>query len=98
MTVSLDDGLVNEGRDVNINIRVKKSQRDLIDRAAEVQGKTRTDFILDSAQKTAQEVLLDRRFFGLDDDQFDRFVAMLDEPPIYYEEMHELLTKKAPWE
>jgi uncharacterized protein (DUF1778 family) len=98
MAVLLDDGLVNEGRDVNINIRVKKSQRDLIDRAAEVQGKTRTDFILDSVQKTAQEVLLDRRFFGLDDDKFDRFVAILDEPPVGYAEMHELLTQKAPWE
>jgi uncharacterized protein (DUF1778 family) len=97
MSASLNEE-VNEWRDFNINIRVKKSQRDLINRAADILGKTRTDFILESVEKTAQEVLMDRRFFGLDDDKFDEFVALLDEPPVYYKEMNELLTKKAAWE
>jgi uncharacterized protein (DUF1778 family) len=70
MSASVDEGLVNETRDVTINIRAKKNQRDPIDRAAELQGKSRSEFMLESAQKTAQDVLLDQRFFGLDEVKF----------------------------
>ncbi|MDB9509825.1 DUF1778 domain-containing protein [Kamptonema animale CS-326] len=35
--------------DVTINIRAKQNQRDLIDRAARVQGKRRSEFMLESA-------------------------------------------------
>ena len=66
MYASVEEGLENETRNVTINIRAKKNQRDLIDRAADLQGKSRSEFMLDSAQKTAQDVLLDQRFFGLD--------------------------------
>jgi uncharacterized protein (DUF1778 family) len=48
---------------VTINIRAKKNQRDLIDRAAELQGKSRSEFMLESAQKIAQDVLLDPTIF-----------------------------------
>jgi uncharacterized protein (DUF1778 family) len=98
MYTSVDEGLANETRDVTIDIRAKKNQRDLIDRAAELQGKSRSEFMLESAQKTAQDVLLDRRFFGLDELKFKQFVELLDEPPTYHDRLHELLTTKAPWD
>jgi uncharacterized protein (DUF1778 family) len=46
MYASVDEGLANETRDVTIDIRAKKNQRDLIDRAAELQGKSRSEFML----------------------------------------------------
>jgi uncharacterized protein (DUF1778 family) len=98
MYASVDEGLANETRDVTINIRAKKNQRDLIDRAAELQGKSRSEFMLESAQKTAQDVLLDQRFFGLDEAKFRQFVELLDEPPTHHEQLHKLLTNKAPWD
>lgn len=36
-------------RDININIRAKRTQRDLIDQAAEVLGKSRSNFMLETA-------------------------------------------------
>lgn len=98
MYASVDESFANETRDVTINIRAKKNQRDLIDRAAELQGKSRSEFMLESAQKTAQDVLLDQRFFGLDEVKFQQFMELLDEPPIYHEQLHKLLTTKAPWD
>jgi uncharacterized protein (DUF1778 family) len=95
MYAPVDEGLENETRNVTINIRAKKNQRDLIDRAAELQGKSRSEFMLDSAQKTAQDVLLDQRFFGLDELKFQQFVELLDEPPTHHEQLHKLLTTKA---
>lgn len=87
-----------ETRDVTINIRAQKSQRDLIDRAAAARGKTRSDFMLDSACREAESALLDRRFFTLNEEAFDQFMAMLDTPPAENEKLRALLGTKAPWD
>ncbi|GEB90109.1 type II toxin-antitoxin system TacA family antitoxin [Zymomonas mobilis] len=41
-----------------LNIRVKPEERDLIDRAAKAQRKSRTDFMLEAACRAAEEALL----------------------------------------
>jgi uncharacterized protein (DUF1778 family) len=82
----------------NINLRVSRSQKALIDRAAEAQGRNRSDFMLDAACREAESVLLDRRYFYLDDEQFRRFMAMLDTPPKSNPRLARLLRTKAPWE
>lgn len=45
----------------NINIRVSKHTRALIDKAAEVLGRNRSEFVLDVVQERATQVLLDSR-------------------------------------
>lgn len=89
---------VNQIRDVTINVRAKQSQRDLIDHAAQVQGKSRSEFILETACQEAKAVLLDRRFFGLDEQKFNQFIARLDAPPAENEKLRALLTRPAPWD
>jgi uncharacterized protein (DUF1778 family) len=91
-------GSANQTRDVTINIRAKQSQRDLIDQAAQVQGKSRSDFMLETAYREAIAVLLDRRFFALDDEKFNQFMALLDAPPAQNEKLRALLTSSAPWD
>ena len=51
--------------DVQLNLRAKESQRALIDAAAEILHKSRTDFILEMACKAAENVILDRRVFKI---------------------------------
>ena len=82
----------------NINLRVTRSQKALIDRAAEVQGRSRSDFMLEAACREAESVLLDQRYFYLDDEAFQRFTEMLDAPPKDNPGLTRLLTTKAPWE
>lgn len=53
------------GRGEMINLRASKKQKRLIDRAAELLGRTRSDFMLDTACREAKTVLLDGRYFGL---------------------------------
>jgi uncharacterized protein (DUF1778 family) len=81
-----------------INVRIPINLRELIDRAADVLGKTRTDFILDSARTHAIDVLLDQRLFTLDADQYDSFVQALESPPPPNEKLKRLFRSKAPWE
>ncbi|MCW5761197.1 MAG: DUF1778 domain-containing protein, partial [Phenylobacterium sp.] len=45
-----------------LNLRIKPEVRDLIDRAAELQGRSRTDFVLDAARRAAEEALRDQPF------------------------------------
>ncbi len=85
-------------RDLIINIRMNQPQSDLIDRAAQIQGKSPSEFMVDSAYQKAQDVLLDRCFFGLDEVKFKEFVALLDAQPMGNEKLHTLLTTKSPWD
>ena len=85
-------------RDININIRARRTQRDLIDQAAELLGKTRSDFMLEIACREAEDVLLDRRVFVFDAESFGAFQAMLDAPPGENPRLRKLMATPAPWE
>ncbi len=71
-----------ESKEAPINIRAKASQRDLIDMAANLVAKSRTDFMLDAACREAQDILLDQRLFILDDEQYDAFLAARTPPSL----------------
>ncbi len=64
-----------------LNLRIKADDRGLIDRAARLLGKTRTDFVLDAARRAAEDALLDRSVLAVDDATFAAFVARLEAPP-----------------
>ncbi|MBR5949883.1 MAG: DUF1778 domain-containing protein [Actinomycetaceae bacterium] len=85
-------------RDAAINLRALPEQRSLIDRAAGVLGKTRSDFMLEAACDRAKEVVLDQAFFRLDARQYEQFVAMLDAPLEPNPGIERLLAVKAPWD
>lgn len=81
-----------------ISLRVPAQRRDLIDRAARATGKTRTEFILESATRAAEEVLLDRQVFHLDPARYEAFEKALDAPPRPTAKLRRLLAEPAPWE
>jgi len=85
-------------RDVNINLRAPAPIKELIDRAARLLGKTRSEFMLDSARKCAEDVLLDQRFFMLDEERYTALLNILSEPPKPTTELKKLLASKSPWE
>jgi|SRR5258707_9230227 uncharacterized protein (DUF1778 family) len=82
----------------NINLRVSRGQKALIDRAAEALGRNRSDFMLETACREAESVLLDRRYFALPEEEFRRFKAMLDKPPARSPRLARLLKTRAPWD
>jgi uncharacterized protein (DUF1778 family) len=88
----------NTLRAENINLRVSRSQKALIDQAADALGRSRSDFMLEAACRAAESALLDRRYFQLDDVEFRRFTALLDKPPGDNPRLARLLRTKAPWE
>jgi uncharacterized protein (DUF1778 family) len=79
-------------------LRASRKQKALIDQAAEALGRSRSDFMLDTACREAEAILLDRRYFVLSAESFRKFVAMLDKPPKDNPKLRRLLLTKAPWE
>jgi uncharacterized protein (DUF1778 family) len=84
-------------RGETINLRASRRQKELIDQAAEALGRSRSDFMLDTVCREAEAVLLDRRYFVLSEEAFQRFTAMLDKPPKDNPKLRRLLESKPPW-
>ncbi len=84
-------------RTTTINLRTDKPRRQLIDRAAAVLGKNRTEFILDASTREAANVLLDQRLFQLEPKAFKAFVDALDAPVENNPALRRLMKSKAPW-
>jgi uncharacterized protein (DUF1778 family) len=80
-----------------INVRLSTSMREMIDRAANALGKSRSEFIIESARAQAIDVLLDQRLFPLGTAQYSAFLKALDAPPAPSERLRQLMASKAPW-
>lgn len=81
-----------------INLRALPEQRDLIDHAARLLGKNRSDFMLEAACERAQNVVLDQVHFMLDADKFQAFVDLLDAPPKPNPGLERLFALQSPWD
>lgn len=83
---------------ITINLRAKVRQRDLIDQAAELLHRSRSEFMLDAACRAAEHVLLDKTLFLVDDKTYVNFLNLLDKPLPPTDKLRRLLKTKAPWE
>lgn len=81
-----------------INLRIGTETRRLIDDAAAVLGKTRTEFMVETARQAAVDVLLDQRLFVLDPARYDAFLRVLDNPPAPGAKLRALLRRRPAWE
>ena len=85
-------------RDEIISVRASREQKALMDRAAQAVCKSRSDFMLETACREAQAVLLDRCYFAVSEIAFWRFTATLNNPPAANPKLRRLLHTKAPWD
>ena len=81
-----------------LNIRIKTEERNLIDRAAKVRGKNRTDFVLEAARSAAEATLLDQAIITASPEAYTAFLARLDMPPQPNERLRKTMQTPAPWE
>jgi uncharacterized protein (DUF1778 family) len=84
-------------RDAAINLRARPEQRNIIDHAAQLLGKNRSDFMLEAACDRANAVLLDQVMFRLDEVKFRQFVKLLDAPPAPNAGLERLMAVTPPW-
>ena len=80
-----------------VNLRVRDDLRAIIDRAASLQGRTRSEFMLDAARRAAEDAILDQTLVRVDADVFDDLAEMIDEPT-RGEGFERLMSAPTPWE
>lgn len=85
--------------EVNIHLRARARDRNLIDQAAELVGANRSQFMLASALKEARNILLDQSTIFADAQTFQKVMDWMDTPAIRSETagMKRLQRAKAPW-
>jgi uncharacterized protein (DUF1778 family) len=88
----------NQNRAAPINIRARTTQRNLIDKAAAMLNKNRSDFMLEAACREAENVLLDQRLLLVEDKAWQAFEALINAPVKNNPALRKLLHDKAPWE
>lgn len=81
-----------------LNIRIKPEERNLIDRAARLRGKNRTDFILDAVRSAAEEAIYDQAIISADPEAYAKFLARLDLQPCPVDGLRKTMKTPAPWE
>ena len=86
------------GRRETLNIRIPPEEKYIIDYAAVVLGKNRTDFILDAAHLAAEEALFERSIIRTNPEIYAEFMRRLDDAPNPSDRLRKTLQTPAPWD
>lgn len=80
-----------------INLRIREETRALIDRAAQAQGRSRSDFMIEASRRAAEDAILDQAAILTDQAGYDRFLEILDAPAESNEKLRAILRAPPPW-
>jgi uncharacterized protein (DUF1778 family) len=85
-------------KDDVIQIRAPRSVKALLNQAAALRGQKLSEFILESARRSAEDAILDQRVFILSPEDHERFIAQLDSPREPSEAVRARYKRKRAWE
>jgi uncharacterized protein (DUF1778 family) len=81
-----------------LSMRLPKADIEIIDRAAALRARSRTDFVRDAAVRAAEAVLMENLPIRMSVSGFAHFEAAISGKPRAIPELVKLLKKRAPWE
>ena len=87
-----------ERKEHPLSMRLPEADIAIIDRAASLRGRSRTDFVRDAAVRAAEEVLMETMPIRMSPAGFKAFIGALSGPAAAVPEMVELFRRAAPWE
>ena len=87
-----------ERKDHPLSMRLPEADIAMIDRAAILRGRSRTEFVRDAAVRAAEDVLMEATLIRMSPNGFEAFIAAISAPPVVVPEIAELVRRPAPWE
>jgi uncharacterized protein (DUF1778 family) len=81
-----------------LSMRLPEADIAIIDRAATLRGRSRTDFMREAAVRAAEDVLMENAPVRMSPAGFKAFMAALSGPATAVPAMVELFRRPAPWE
>ena len=85
-------------REHPLSMRLPEADIAVIDRAAALRGRSRTDFVREAAVRAAEEVVLEQTLLRMSEEGFAAFMEAVTAPAAPVPELAELFRRKAPWE
>lgn len=86
---------VTETRSERIEVRATPSMKALLQRAANSSHKNVTEFLLEAGLNAAEEALVNRQLFHLDDVQWKAFEEVLERPVTEKSRLAKLMAEKS---
>ena len=87
----------NYGKRERFNIRTTSEEKALVERAASLVRMTTSQFVLQAAVRSAEEVVADQTRFVLSPEKWDAFVEALDRPAREIPELKRASSKTSPF-
>ncbi|MDP6404050.1 MAG: DUF1778 domain-containing protein [Alphaproteobacteria bacterium] len=84
-----------EPKTERIEVRTTPSMKALLQRAASSSHKNVTEFLLEAGLNAAEEALVDRQLFRLDDAQWQAFEEILERPVTEKPRLAKLMAEKS---
>ncbi len=81
-----------------LSMRLPDADIAIIDRAAGLRGRSRTDFVREAAVRAAENVLMESALVRMSPSGFSAFMKALAQPAAAVPAMVELFKRPAPWE
>jgi uncharacterized protein (DUF1778 family) len=81
-----------------ISMRLPEADVAMIDRAASLRGRSRTDFVREAAVRAAEEVVMEHGLVRMSTEGFAAFMEAVSASAAPVPEMVELARRPAPWE
>ena len=81
-----------------LSMRLPQEDIEIIDRAARIRGRSRTEFVRDAAVRAAEEVLMERSLIRMSAEGFGAFARSIAGPGRAVNALVGGLKRKAPWE
>jgi uncharacterized protein (DUF1778 family) len=85
-------------KDHPLSMRLPEADIAIIDRAASLRGRSRTEFVREAAVRAAEEALAERTLIRMSPEGFAAFRNAIEAPAMPVEELVELFKRPAPWE
>lgn len=89
---------VTKRKEHPLSMRLPETDIAIIDRAASLRGRSRTDFVREAAVRAAEEVLMETTPIRMSAAGFKAFLEAVAQPARPVPEMVELFQRTAPWE
>ena len=89
---------ITDRKEHPISMRLPEADVAMIDRAAGLSGRSRTDFVREAAVRAAEDVLMENRLIRMTPEGFAEFMTILSAPAAAIPEIVEVAKRPAPWE
>ena len=81
-----------------LSMRLPAGDIAIIDRAARIRGRSRTEFVRDAAVRAAEDALMERSIIRMSAEGFGAFAKSIAGPGHAVNALVKVLKRKAPWE